>query len=279
MDFGFRIVGWLPGRTASTMTVFALIALASYGRYERLVFRPEPSEPTSLNKPATKGTVVVKPSPRAGNWISVSWIGLVGALLCYEQAVMLPAVLLGWAIVVRLRGGKPHWLVHLVFWSTLFTYLLLRSRFVPPGVSGYQAQQFRSGAGVVLSIADYSLPAWNLFAILVTMLGAGWVMLLALDPWKLVWRSLGNLVSWILVWRHDSRWTTMYWWLAALVSFLPMAWLQPFGHYHYWPSAFRAVFVVALGKVAFDGWLTAVSPRAIQAPPRPHSAPGSLLRP
>ncbi len=34
--FGGKTIDWLPGRTATVMTVFALIAMATYARYERL---------------------------------------------------------------------------------------------------------------------------------------------------------------------------------------------------------------------------------------------------
>lgn len=279
-DFGFRIVGWLPGRTASTMALFALASAASYARYERLRFAAVDREPTALDKPATKGTVVLATGSGQLAWVWVvgCWFGLVGALLCYEQAVMVPAVLLGWAVVVRLRGGRPRWSVHAVNWGILFGYLALRAAIVPTSVSGYQAQQFRNGPGVLLSIADYVFPAWNWIAVLATMLSVGWLMLLTLDPWKLVLQVFGNAAAIWQVWKHDSRWATLFALAAAAVSYLPMAWLQQFGHYNYWPAAYRAAFAVLLAKVALDGFVSAVSPRAIQAPLRQRPAPGSLPR-
>src|SRR5690349_12884450 len=39
-----RMIGWLPGRTASVMTVFCLIALAAYARYERTSARRDAAE-------------------------------------------------------------------------------------------------------------------------------------------------------------------------------------------------------------------------------------------
>jgi hypothetical protein len=67
--------------------------------------------------------------------------------------------------------------------------------------------------------------------------------------------------------------------LLSLAAFLPMAWLKPFGHYHYLPSALRAPFVVLMFVAVFRLVASAVSLPELRAPERRGPAPGSLLRP
>jgi hypothetical protein len=67
-------------------------------------------------------------------------------------------------------------------------------------------------------------------------------------------------------------------WAISIFAFLPMAWVQHFDHYHYWPMAMRAVFLTLLLPPIGRAVITAVSPRAELAPPRSHPAPGSLPR-
>ena len=54
-------IQWLPGRTATVMTVFALAAMAAYTRYERLGAERTERQPTPLDPPATRTTKVVRP--------------------------------------------------------------------------------------------------------------------------------------------------------------------------------------------------------------------------
>ncbi|MCX7924765.1 MAG: hypothetical protein N2554_03020, partial [Fimbriimonadales bacterium] len=78
--FAYRAVGWIPGRTATLMTLFALIALTGACLYAR----------TSKAR-----------------WAGVGLLGFIGALLSYEQAVVLP-ILMGLAggVAGRLAGDQ-----------------------------------------------------------------------------------------------------------------------------------------------------------------------------
>src|SRR5690606_23965300 len=132
---------WLPGRTASTMLLFALVSMASYARYERLTADRKPAlEPTAVDLPATKGSVSVKAGRFAWGWLGGVFLGLVLALGCYEQAVVLPGVLTGVAVLFLTKRRMPHWGVIAGCWVVLEAYILLRRELVPSDVSGYQAQ-------------------------------------------------------------------------------------------------------------------------------------------
>ncbi|MCX7994054.1 MAG: hypothetical protein N2651_10355 [Fimbriimonadales bacterium] len=77
--FAYRAVGWIPGRTATLMTLCALIALTGTCLYART------------------GKV---------RWAVTGLLGFVGALMSYEQAVVLP-ILMGLAGWVAARPRFP----------------------------------------------------------------------------------------------------------------------------------------------------------------------------
>ena len=279
--FDHRVLTWLPGRTASTMTVFALAAMAAHARYERLTARSQPRSPTPMDVPSTKGTETVTEAQRKSAWVWITLAGLSSALalLSYEQAVMLPAALAGLSVMTLLGGKSPSWRPHALYWGLLVGYLAVRWSVIPPGVSGYQQQQFRDGPGVLLVLMDYAFPAWNWLATCGVALSVGIEVLLTDVPWRYLSLSAANVGAWATVRRHTLWPIAIGSMVLALITFLPMAWLQPFGHYHYWPSAFRAVFVCSLAAVAAKALVSAVSLPSVQAPARPRPAPGSLPRP
>lgn len=280
MPFDTRIVAWLPGRTASTMTLFCLVSLACYARYEQTSRRPHsPARVTALDLPATKGSQARLLSNWANGWIALSLVSAAAALASYEQAVMLPAAVL--VIFLYFRSGQYKPVLWPVFahLGVLVTYLAIRVALVPSSPSGYQSQQFRNGGGVAISLMDYLAPACNGFATLTLTLSTSLLILLNIEPWMLISRIAGNVASWFTAIRDRGRSQILAFFALSVLTYLPMAWLQQFGHYHYWPSAARTVYVACLTVAALKMLVTAVSPRALQAPSRPNPAPGSLPRP
>jgi hypothetical protein len=204
-------------------------------------------------------------------------LALALALGCYEQAVMIPGLLFGVALLMRLRGAAVRWSWQAVFWGILTGYLALRMAILPAEASGYQEQQFRSGPGVAISILGYALPCavplWNLW----NSLEVGWLSLLA-DTNLRALLSLFTNAGTILAARR--RWLLpLAGWAMSLTAFLPMAWLKHFEHYHYLPMALRTLMVAGLLPIAIELWISAASRPALRAPPRPDPAPGSLARP
>jgi hypothetical protein len=277
MPLYFRNVGWLPGRTATVMSIFALLAMAAYARYERLGARRVLPEAGPLDPPATRSTVQSRPPVPSWPWLVVSLVATGLALGSYEQAVMIPAVILGVGITMRWQGYQSRWWTQALFWGVLIGYLVLRSRLVPTEASGYQKQQFRDGPGVILSLVSYMLPNVGGLLTLRTNLDAGPLILLTSGPYLAVFEVVSNLWSYVSA---KSEWRFfLSGYLLSVIAYLPMAWLKQFDHYHYWPMALRAVAVIALCKVAVEAALTAWSPPRLQAPPRLSPAPGSLPRP
>lgn len=273
-----RIVGWLPGRTASTMTLFALIALAAYARYKRLrsLDQPRPYDP--LEPPSTKSARPPgSPAPRPLPWLIVAFLATALALGSYEQAVMLPAVMLCVAVALLVTGSRPVWRVHAGFWAILLGYVALRTAVVPSEVSGYQDQQLRFGPGVGLSMADYLLLTYREIASTWVSLQAGLIVLLTLSPLLSLAFFAGNLATYALAARKAQAALALL--AASALAFLPMAFLKHFDHYHLWPMALRAAFLALLAPAAAQAIATAVSPPELRAPARPDPAPGSRIRP
>jgi hypothetical protein len=272
------VISWLPGRTATVMTVFVLLSMAAYARYERTSAKRERPEPTPLDPPATKGTQAASvPSQNAWIWAVLSLLGLLAALGSYEQAVMAPALLLGTAVTLRLFGYRVRWAWQVHFWLALLAYLVLRHELVPNDASGYQLQALRSGNGMWLDLPNYLLPALGAIPSLLATLSTGALVLLLPETWL----SLATFASsFVTAWAAKTRWKyVLSGWALSFLAFLPMAWLQRFDHYHYLPMALRSFFVVALAWVGLDWLVSALSRPALQAPPRLSPAPGSLPRP
>ncbi len=274
----FRMIAWLPGRTASVMTLFCLVAMACYCRFERLVSKRLPLPPaTALDPNQPMKEEAMETGSHPWMWAVLSLLATAAALASYEQAVMLPAVVLGLAVGFRLLQRHPHWLLHTGYWILLVAYLVLRHAVVPSTVSGYQAQQFRHGPGVLQSMFDYVLPAVNLFDPMLTTVATGLTFLFIGLFWESLWGIAANLWGLRTVLRSKQWAFALTAFVLSFLAYLPMAWLKPFDHYHYWPMAIRTLFVVTLGAAAIEAALTAVSPPAVQAPQRLNPAPGSLL--
>ena len=273
-----RTLDWIPGRTATTMTVFALLAIAAYARFERLRRTPlAPPEPTPETPPATRNSEAGRARGAAWPWAVVAVLATALALASYEQAVMLPAVLLVVAFAFRLGGARPLWTLHGAFWSLLVGYVALRWAVLPHVESRYQHQQLRYSSAVFWAEASYAFPPlrelWGLSA----AFGSGLLILLTGEIYATFGRMVVGVVGFVQARREPAL--ALAGWLGSSLAFLPMAWVKPFEHYHYWPMAMRAAFVVAMGLVAFRLAATAWCPPARPAPPRPRPAPGSLPRP
>lgn len=270
-----RIVAWLPGRTASVMALFCFAGVAAFARYSRGAER-KVRPATSEDVPATQGSSAVG-VVKAPLWIPVF------ALLCtalamasYEQAVMMPAILTGVAVLYWLRGSRPRWWVPVASWVVLAGYLVLRKAVVPSGVSRYQGQQLRFGPSVFSSLLDFSLPGLNQRTTILNSFEGFPYSYMTPNPWVSWALLVGNIGLIWVAWNSRHRWTFIGAWLMALFSFMPMAWLKMFEHYYYWPAAFYALAVVIGGVALAEAVVRAWSPPPLVAPRRDSPAPGSL---
>lgn len=274
-----RMVAWIPGRTASTMTLFALLGMAAYARWERCFASRVAPVPQHTDPPVSKSEPArAKPRALQHGWLIGSVLFTALALGSYEQAVILPAAMLGVAVLLFTRGYRPAWWAQSLFWAVLVGYLVLRAQVVPTEISAYQAQQLRHGWSVWHSMLDYLAPGW--FGLRSAWIGleTSWLNLLFGTVIFGIVAALANVAAWVTVWSSRERWLALGFALLAAGVFLPMAWLKHFEHYHYWSAAMRSTFVVLLVAAGCRAWLSAVSPPAVQAPARHHPSPGSLPR-
>lgn len=272
----WRMMAWIPGRTASSMTVFAFIALAAFTRYLRLSPR-RPVKATAVDVPNTRHAM-----PPAGRSPSVLWpiltsIATVGALLCYEQGVMVPALCGLLAVAFYFRGTIVRWLWGVPFGLTIVAYALVRHAFIPPGESWYFHWQRRANSTSLWMLQQYLFP----FAL--NLRKAYAYALLSPDTHgfsvESIWELLNGAASFTALWQARRYWfLASVAWLGSVLAYGPMAWFRDFEHYHYFPMAFRALWFVIVLWVALEVTFSAVSPRARQAPQRLSPAPGSLPR-
>jgi len=287
-------LGWIPGRTATSMTLFCLLALAAYFRFERLGAEREISEAVSATDlPATRTSAAKREPVNKPGWLVAAFGFYLLALGAYEQAVMLPFVLipLGW--LWKWEGHRLRWISQLGFWAGLVLYAVMRSQLLPVKPSGYQLQQFRTGPGVIRDLVSYLVPGANSIPTLQTSLSVGLDNLLNAGPWLLILIIASNVAVFAVAIAtakavRNRTATVLQKGIPPLVAvfaasasasalaFAPMAFLHSFGHYDYWPMALRAIGVVALLQFAIRNALSAASLQPIQAPQRSHPAPGSL---
>lgn len=248
------VQAWLPGRTASSMTVFLLGALSAYARFERLR----------------------KTGESRASWILASFGLMLLALGCYEQAVVAPGLLALIAAHFWLDGKRPAWPIVAGAIALVGAYAILRTQLVPLSPSGYQSQQFRSGPGVGMSLLGYAFPAGQALWLGGSSLALGWAVGFTALPYSLALNVASNLAGLRAALTRPS--VLAFGWVASLVAFLPMAWLKPFAHYDYLPTALRMLLAAGLIAAAAQATAIAISRRAIPAPLRPDPAPGSLPR-
>jgi hypothetical protein len=260
------------------MTLFVLIAMAAYCRYVRLGGQlPDDRKVGPLDPPATRTSVQASSSSGRSFWLVVSILGTVLAFGAYEQAVMVPALLLGCGLAFHLQRYRINWFVHGIFWSVLVGYFALRHQVIPPDVSSYQNQQLRYGPGVWLSLSDFLFPFVGALPALGFLLEGLPLTLFTSHLYTAILNLLSQVAT---VATAGKQWLIcLFGYVASFVAFLPMAWLQSFEHYYYLPMLLRTIFVVGLSSALLSGTVTAWSRPARQAPQRLHPAAGSLPHP
>ena len=271
-----RTVAWLPGRTATTCGLFALLALGSYA--SSIVLGAEPREPRAVlptDPPATRNTVISGQRPALARvlfGLSLLWTAL--SLGSYEQGVMVPALIFCVGLLLvptyRIRFGAQS-----LHWGLLVGYLVLRAQIVPVAPSSYQKQVIRFGPGVIQSLLDYvGMRTADLQSGLIAA-STGIESLLLPHVWQAIVALAAILALWLVV-DAKSRRSMAIWLAMSLLAFLPMAFLKHFEHYHYLPMALRTGFVLSATIGLAGAFRRAASPREVPAPPRSRPAPGSL---
>jgi hypothetical protein len=214
-SFAYRAMGWIPGRTATLMTLFALLSLWAYAR---LCWH------------------------KGWGWGVLSLLAFAGALGSYEQAVAMPLLLLLSGLAIRAKGGRFVWWLPALSLVLLELYLWFYLTTIPTQTE-YHQQRLRRFHGLSLSVARWLLPPLpgvmdqlNLVmdAPLSVLLPAFW------QAWLLL---IAYLVVLTEVRRQPWAWLGL---IGSALAYLPLAPVIPLMHYYYLPAAFRALWMAQL---------------------------------
>ncbi len=212
-SFAYRAMGWIPGRTATVMTLLALLALWGAAGYAR--------------------------SGRAG-WAAMAVGGFVGAMLSYEQFVALPVLmaLAVWAVGAPRTRMVRAWGVCLACLLLLAPYALFYRARIPTETQ-YHQQRVKRYRTLPMTAANWLAPpapeAWMQVDLTLTA-----PLNLAFPRF---WLAQVGLVVYLIALREGLRgrygWLG---WLGSLLAYAPTAPLLPLMHYYYLPAALRALW-------------------------------------
>lgn len=224
--FAYRAMGWPPGRTATMMSLFALLSLGGFCAHART---------------------------RRLAWLGLTLAGLVGAILCYEQAIVIPALLIGCAWWLRSEGARPAWSAVAVAVAIVGAYAAWHTATIQADTDyrnqrekGWRTASTNLGPWVfptprdsltVQTYAEQRSPAVLLVPALYVSLSV--MVAVALGLW--------------VGWRSRARQVT-FGYLGSFVAFAPLSFVLPLMHYAYFPAAIRTVFVVALAEAFWRRW-------------------------
>jgi hypothetical protein len=220
--FSFRNIVWPPGRTATILALFALPCVASYCRFER---------------------------ERQARWAILCVICLTLSFLTYEQAVVVPPLLVAAAVALVLQGVKVRWSFHLAPLGLLATYVVLHKTFLHD--TRYRLQAYRGTPGGWRDLTTWVFPASFDAKFLPSFVGPeiGWLAVLIVGFWETLSRVAANVIA---LCEARKEWMPALFGLAGSVGvFAPMAFQHPLAHYYYLPMAFRSIFVAWMTMLAF----------------------------
>lgn len=214
-SFAYRAMGWIPGRTATLMTLFALFTLWAYCR---LCWRGD------------------------WGWAVLSLVGFAGALASYEQAIVLPLLMAACGIVIRAKGGRFHWLPIALSLILLELYLWFYLATIPSETE-YHQQRLRRFYALNTSLLYWLLPPLPEVLVQLDLLVDAPAAILMPAFWQ-AWLVLGVYVAVLArVRRNLLVWLGLF---GSMLAYLPLAPVIPLMHYYYLAAAFRALWLAAL---------------------------------
>jgi hypothetical protein len=212
-SFAYRAMGWIPGRTATLMALFALLALWGAAGCAR--------------------------TGRA-RWAALAIGGFIGAMLCYEQFAALPLLmaLAVWAVrpprALAIRAGA----VCLACLLLLAPYAAFYRAHIPTQTQYHQQRVKRQKTLPMTALTWLAPPAPEAWTQVDLAHTAPFSLLF---PW--FWLAQVGLAAYLVALRYGLR-SRFGWlgWLGSLLAYAPAAPLLPLMHYYYLPAALRALW-------------------------------------
>lgn len=221
-SFGYRAMGWIPGRTASLAAIFAWLSIGCFARFA---------------------------STRRGTWGIGCVVACGCALASYEAAVMIPPVLTLASRWWLGSGSKRHATLLTTLWTVALAFTLWHFLALDKGTAYLQARD-RSFTSTALGLGTWLFPALSeLNALRSTVIEPDvWPGLLVLGPfWAQVGVVIASLLGWWIVLRRTPRLMGVL--VSSTLLYAPMAMQLPLMHYAYLGATVRTVFVVGLVRL------------------------------
>lgn len=214
----YRVTGWPPGRTATIMVLFSLIALASYCKFER---------------------------DSKSRWAFLSLFGLVGAFMSYEQSIVVAPCLAGCALFLSLQGVKVRWWMPAAAVTLTVVYLFLHQNFLDWN-HPYRLRAMRGVSGGIRDLTSWLFPSafdlrmiWHLLQSEI-----GFALIYVMSFWEKVVNVLGNVAAYLSL--RKVWMPVLFGLIGSTGAFAPLAFQKPLAHYFYLSLALRTCFVAAL---------------------------------
>lgn len=218
-SFGYRAMGWIPGRTALLAALFVWLSVGSFARY------------AATRRPA---------------WGVACALAYACALGSYEAAVVLaPALTLAarWWLPTR---SKSIAILLAILWAIALGFTLWHFLALDKSTSYLQARD-RSYLGTALGLGTWLFPALPELNALRAVASEEdvWPALLLLEMfWAQLGLVLASGIAWWMVLRRAPNLMGVL--VLSTLCYLPMAMQQPLTHYAYLGAGVRTVFVMGL---------------------------------
>jgi hypothetical protein len=221
-SFGYRAMGWIPGRTALLAALFAWLSIGGFARFA---------------------------STGRRSWAIACVVACGCALASYEAAVVIPPLL---TLATRWwLAARPRRLVLLLttLWLVALAFALWHFLALDKSTTYLQARD-RSFASTALGLGTWLFPALPELNALRSIVGDPdvWPGLLVVGAfWAQVGVVIANLLGWWIVLRRTPRLIGVL--ILSTLCYLPMAMELPLMHYAYLGATVRTVFVVGLVRL------------------------------
>ncbi|MCS7272953.1 MAG: hypothetical protein NZ550_02255 [Fimbriimonadales bacterium] len=222
-SFAYRAVGWIPGRTATLMTAFVLVALIGTGLLART---------------------------GKARWGALGLLGCIGALLSYEQAIVVPVLmaLVGWVCRSgdavseapgRLRLPWRALALSGLCLLLLVPYALFYRTHIPSGTD-YHQQRFKRLRTLPIAALNWLVPPAPEVVLQIGLVRTAPLTL----AFPSFWAAQLAAIAYLAALREGlRRREALLGWLGSVIAYAPLMPVLPLMHYYYLPAALRALWI------------------------------------